>query len=423
MTTSATSNPCDVLAVCYGGGHVNMIVPVVRELNRRLAPIDVTILGLTNAQPVLEAEGLPYIGFRHLPDAEVPEVQGYGRMLVERMEGATLDREESIAYLGASYRDLVAEHGDAEAERVYESVGRQSFLPVATLRRLIERLQPRLVIATSAPRTERAAIMAARETGTPAMCLVDLFASKEIAWLGEPGFADRICVNSEYVRDRVVSAGRDPASVSVTGNPAFDRLADPSLQRRAQALREQRGWREGCVVLFASQPEPPLHPVTGARADTELPHRVERELVALATRRPDVKIIVRRHPSQPPVDEPASLLPAEVSTSNDDLAVLLQAVDCVLTFSSTVGLEGLLVGRPLVALQLSVTSGMVPYPELPGTIPVADLDEIEHAIDRAVAMNPASTPGLPAAGGAAACVVDIARDILRPEDQAMMRPS
>lgn len=51
-----------VLAVAYGGGHIQMLIPVVRELKRR--EFDVTLLALTIGGPVAAAAGIPYKAYR-----------------------------------------------------------------------------------------------------------------------------------------------------------------------------------------------------------------------------------------------------------------------------------------------------------------------------------------------------------------------
>ena len=56
----------------------------------------------------------------------------------------------------------------------------------------------------------------------PSVCIVDLFAVKEVAWVGEPGYADKVCVLSEFVKNTLMRAGRNDKDIIVTGNPAFE---------------------------------------------------------------------------------------------------------------------------------------------------------------------------------------------------------
>ncbi len=407
MSRKGVDPACDILAVCYGGGHVNMIVPVIKQLRRRYPEIKVAILGLTNAQPVLREAGLDFFTCRDFLDAnDTPAIQ-YGTRLVEGMDTSMLGEQESIAYLGLSYRDLVARLGEDGARKAYEKIGRQAFLPVAFLGDVIHRLNPKLVLATSAPRAERAAIIAAGANDIPAVCLVDLFAMAEVEWLKDNDFADRICVISQGVADRLTAHGRNADDICVIGNPAFDRLAKPSLSNLGLELRDRRGWgQDDYVILFASQPEPATDAQTGEAGDINLPSRVEAFLARLGKRRQDLKIIVRRHPNQLPVDDAEADSGLQYSPIDEELSALLSAVDCVVTFSSTVGIEAALLGKQLIVLEISLTSKNAPYAEMGLAAGVGELDELEGAIDRAKAERASVPEGLLRPGGAADRVCD-----------------
>ena len=54
-----------VLFVAYGGGHVNMVIPVAKKLMAQPG-FYVEVLGLTTARHVLEKENIPCFGFSDL---------------------------------------------------------------------------------------------------------------------------------------------------------------------------------------------------------------------------------------------------------------------------------------------------------------------------------------------------------------------
>lgn len=98
-----------VLFVCYGSGHVRMVVPVARELvSRGLAQVQV--LGLTTAAPVVREAGLPLLQFKDFVGPGDAPALAAGRELAAAM-GDVADPEETAAYLGLSYAELVAEQG------------------------------------------------------------------------------------------------------------------------------------------------------------------------------------------------------------------------------------------------------------------------------------------------------------------------
>jgi len=348
-----------VLFVSYGGGHVRMLLPVARLLRDR-GWAEPVFLGLTTARAEVEAAGFNCLAFADLVRSGDEAALAKGRELASALASHAISFDESVAYLGLSYADLVVDHGEARAAVLYGEKGRQAFLPLHTLERALARVQPALVVATSAPRAERAAIVAARRQGIPSVCLVDLFAAYEIEWLREPDFADLVCVLNGRVRDRLVAAGRSPEEVIVTGNPAFDSLLDPQVRERGLAMRRAQGWDGKRVWLWASQVEPPRHVATGAVGDTQLPARITRELRRITASTPDLQSVIRPHPSDG--DSRIEAGPRQhLSTRGEPLHELLHACDGVVVLTSTVGLEARLAGCAVVQVTGSLYTADAPY--------------------------------------------------------------
>jgi hypothetical protein len=368
-----------VLFVCYGSGHVRMVVPVAQAL-QSAGLAQVQVLGLTTAAPVVRAVGLPLLQFKDFAGAGDEAALARGRELVAAM-GAVEDPDESAAYLGLCYSDLEVECGASEAKRRYERLARQAFLPVRTMTRILQRIQPDLVVVTNSPRAERAAVLAAAPLQIPSVCMVDLFAVDEVRWIGAPDYAQRICVLNEGVREFLLAAGRAPDQVVVTGNPAFDTLHDPSNARQGLELRRSHGWDGRRVVLWPSQSEPAIHPFDGTPGDPRLPDRVLARLAGWVARNEDAVLCVR-----PRAAEPAPLLPANeriVLTGQEwPLPPLLHAVDTVVTLTSTVGLEGHLCGARLIQVLGSVFEPAMPLARFGVADAAVPLEDLEPALDR-----------------------------------------
>jgi len=346
-----------VLFVCYGSGHVRMVVPVARAL-REAALARVQVLGLTTAAPVVRAAGLPLLQFKDFAAAADEPALARGRELAAAL-GPVDDGAESAAYLGLCYADLAAQAGAAEAQRRYAQLARQAFLPVPTLTRILQRTQPDLLVATNSPRAERAAVMAAGQLGIPSVCLVDLFALDEVRWIGAPDYAQRVCVLNPQVRQFLLDAGRRPEQVVVTGNPAFDQLQEADVARRGRELRQRQGWGRRRVVLWPTQVEPAVHPFAGTTGDPQLPARVLERLAQWVLAHDDAILCVRPRAGESQPDLPAS--PRIVVTGQEwPLPELLHAVDAVVTLTSTVGLEGHLCGARLIQVLGSVFDSAMP---------------------------------------------------------------
>lgn len=404
-----------IVVICYGAGHSAMCIPVVKRL-RELYPnsIEVEVLALTTARAAMKRAGIDSIGFGDL-GLMSSRAQVYGERLVAELPVTTIDRSESIAYLGLNFEELVDKFGETEAAARYAEAGRHAFLPHRTMRRFLASRRPDLVISTNSPRCERAAIEVAGELEIPALCLVDLFALQEVAWIGQPGYATRICVLSEWVRQLILRAGRKPEEVAVTGNPAFDRLADPARVDASRRLRANSGWRDKFVVLWASQPESEKHPFADRRGDARLPRLIDEEMIRLARLHDDWHVVLRFHPSE---SVSISNLPDNVVVSGpaDDLTADLINCDAVVVTASTVGLEGALVGRPVVAIEASVFAADAPFAKMGLAIGVPDIAAVEAALERIRRGKWQPSGELPQVGSATCRVVDLAIQLLGLDD-------
>jgi UDP-N-acetylglucosamine 2-epimerase len=261
---------------------------------------------------------------------------------------------------------------------------------------ILREISPDVVLVTSAPRAERAAVLAARQLQIPSVVVVDLFALTELDVLKDPTFGEVICVLTGSVRDRLVAAGRPPEHIQVTGNPVFDRLADPLLRTRGLDLRNTRQWSQQRVITWASQPEP---------SDPQLPRRIEATLIAALAKNPTWHLVIRPHPSDTyPLPAPHSRL--TLSTRADDVHTLLAASDVVVTMTSTVGLEAVLLGKPLVTWDRSENTQFCPYSAMGLSRGVTDLSRLAEVVNQA-ALGQCAAPELPIIGQACAAVVAV----------------
>lgn len=367
------------LFVCYGGGHAKMVLPVVQQFLRE-GRLQVEVLALTTAHAFFERHGIAAMGFCDFTGALDAQALAWGQDLYAlTAPHPEVQARESIAYLGLSFADLVNEIGLEPARQRYATFGRAAFLPLQRLLAILEQRRPDVVIATNTRRAEMAAILAARKLGIPAVCLVDWYPVGDAQVLGTPGYADRICVPNTASLTRLVQEGRPAADIAVTGNPAFDSLASPELQRQAQNWLAGQPWRHQKKILWASQPEPIAHRITGVPGDPGLPERIFGWLQEVLARHPDWHLIARPHPS-----ENASFMQAgpqcSISVQTEPLHPLLASMDAVVCMTSTVGYEAALLGKPLVHLPLSVHGDEADYTQMGLALKAANTPEIEQAL-------------------------------------------
>jgi hypothetical protein len=359
-----------LLMVCYGGGHMKVLAPLYAELSGRYR---VTVLALTSAGAYMQGQGIPSLGFRDFTFTRSREIQAYGQQLAADVpENGVVPREETVAYLGSSFFDLVNQCGnESAAQEHYQARGRAAFLPVASLRKMIDELNVDAVVTTNAPRAERAALVAAKAAGLPTVCINDnLWIRGGLVDVAKGRLADRICVLSDLVKDELVSeTGIDPSMVIVTGTPVFDAVKEkPWVPGNSPVPR----------VLLADCDLPDVHPFLDlSNAVPGIGEAIREELNRLAAAGL-IQAYFRPHPSQ--VYDYSAYSACHVSEPQENLHERLSKTDVVVTAISTVGIEGKVMGLGLVSIENTVFSTVESYRRIGLSTGVESASELESAI-------------------------------------------
>ncbi len=361
-----------ILMVCYGGAHVALVIPLYRDLVSR--GHECLMIGLTTAGPVLEREGIAHKRVIDFVDMKNSAVQKYGKELLQKhhTDGIGITENESIAYLGISFAESVNTHGEQKARDLYDKNGLASFLPVEFMTSVLKQERPDVVLATDSPRMERAALNAAVNLGIPSVCSVVIFPHIGMHYLCRQDNGAIMCVCNSTIKEQLVGAGRSPESVIVTGNPSFEKLfSAPDSLRDSE--RNSRGLSDHSkLVLWADQPEP---------ADPELPRSIRSRLNEICLSINNCSLLVRLHPSstdpaREPIPEGAMLSPRE-----EPLINALLVADVVVTCTSTVAYEALLLGKPVIILQMSQYDRYVDYSEDVGALVLSSMEEVKEGLE------------------------------------------
>lgn len=374
-----------ILFVSYGGGHVAALSPVYCQVLR--LGLEADYLALTTASMYLKNRGIPFFGFSRCPGSGNPHVQNWGEKLLEYQiltgeidpDREGFDRHESIAYLGLNFRDLVDSFGEKEAWQRFRQFGRPVFEPIRTLQDLLKESGYDAVITTNSPRAEKASILAANKLGIPSVCIVDLFAIPDRDRLKSKNYATKLCVMVESVKQSLVKDGRPAESIAVTGNPAFDALHDPSNLHQARELASEWGLtKDAKVVMWVSHYEPEYHHITGKKGDKDLPFKIRSILINMLDSNPDMFLIVRPHPSEsiPSLDHER----IKVCGQKYPIEILLHLSDLIVTMTSTVGLQALILGKFVVAARMSLYESDSPLAKIGLRTSVDKLEDLEGLV-------------------------------------------
>jgi hypothetical protein len=158
----------------------------------------------------------------------------------------------------------------------------------------------------------------------------------------QPVVADKVFCWGDESRRWFVGNGNDPARVLATGNPSFDRLFQRASSPQAlEQTRQEHGLPlDRRVVLFGSNP---------------IPFEQNSLILAAlleAARAQDFLVLHKPHPAEPlepyrrAFEDPRHLVLVPASQMKPDEAIV--ASNAVVVYHSTLGLEALLAGRPLL---------------------------------------------------------------------------
>ena len=367
--------------IAYGGGHIKMLIPIIRHF-RNQANYDVTVFGLTTACSVLEKENIPYISYQSFA-TEHEKIIGI-KLLKNEETSSLISPEESIAYHGINYSDLITQLGKNEAEVLWKEKKRQCFYPITFFINLLSHIKPDLVIATNSPRSEKTALDASRYLNIPSICLVDMFALQEISWISQKNYASKICVLNNEVRNMFIQHGCSPESVIVTGNPAFDSINNAEHRDEAIKLRHSLCMdNNDKLIIYASQPEPEKHPFCDKKGNPDLPREIEKYLRNYIANSKNKKMVIRYHPSENTVfNEQKNIYHSKKS---DSLYALLHAADLVIVTASTVGLEASLIGKNVLSVDKSIFTDDAPFSKMGISTSVREINYLEHHINEKLA--------------------------------------
>ena len=379
------------LFVAYGGGHISMVLPVMHQLRLLDPKIECVLLALTTAYPLAKKAGerpLGYKDFLHLVDA--PSAVRWGEILQGNNFSPDVTREESIAYLGINYLDLIAQHGEAVAAHLYAEKGRYGFLPMRFMNLLIEMIKPDVVVATNSPRSEEAALTAAVSRAVPCVGMIDLFGLDSDSYVLRTIKPDWTCVISDSVRDRLMSRGFASDGVIVTGNPGFDGLFTPQNRGLADAFVARKGWQGRDIIFNAGAWEPASHPNTDIPVGRSFPIEIERILRQFVKSRANTALIQRYHPGDwfkyPRLSEQPYVHFSE--PPNEAIHPLLLASNVVVVTNSTVGLEAAVAGKSVVSIENSPSVHCwFSMAELGVSFPSTTHLDLPHVINQVILLN------------------------------------
>lgn len=401
------------LFVSYGGGHVNTIIPIIKELYK-FCNIDVVALGINLAAETLRYNRIPC---KTLSTFMTEDVLDLGLPLAKKFHDfeSSVSFADSIAYYGFSMRDLINAKGEELAIKVFEVYDRRLFLPIDAMKQIIDKEKPDIVVATTMHRFEAAALIAANEMGVPSLRVEDLLGN-----INRP-FPDKIHVDTlvekrnlerkgmqsnkiilksqledeeilkvanevydtycqlqptkfavlcNYTKKNIEKRGLDPNSIVITGQPAFDKLLAFKKVNKEELLKKLGVIAQKPIISLMSQP-------------IESRESVLRALVQAMKKHNDKQLIIKLHPNEDGKIQKLVLNEMKYQAliiKDVPAPAIISISDLVVTVSSTTGLEAVVMDKPLMAINLTKKPDFIPYEKMGIGLGVYQEDKVSDVI-------------------------------------------
>ncbi len=187
--------------------------------------------------------------------------------------------------------------------------------------------------------------------------------------------ADKIAVMGEYMKRVRIKKGVNPNRIVITGQPRYDILTQKNRFRKEDICKQLKIDPDKRIILFAA-----------THSSEEGSELLIRGIYEAAERYPETVLVVKPHPgdSDNLYREIANEMNVNTVITFDYLYELLHACDILITTHSAVGLEAMIVDKPVITINLTNKPDPYPYAESGAAIGVYKSEGIPLAIKKAL---------------------------------------
>jgi predicted glycosyltransferase len=358
-----------IFATSYGGSHVKTIKPVIKELAKRGHACIYMPQTIVNKD---EFDDVSVVSCQDFIDSDNEKIKQYGEILAQKHHSDhVMQYHESVSYLGQLFYDNYLAYGEEKSWEIYHKHGLAGFNPVAYMKKVLMHFSPDFVIATNAPRMERAALHVATMLNIKNLCIVDFQGLREIEWLKDVRYCSALAVNSSAVCKKLIDAGRSPSSIYITGSPLFEKISLMSQEQIKNYNKDFAFVENRKPIIFFAEQQVSVY--------RDLSISIKHKLYE-ACQKYGWILKIRRHPNT--ISEVGEHIPEGVIISCGKTAVEDDVLSCdvCVTITSTVGWMALVAGKPLLVVPHSSESKNYDVGERDGAFVMNSIDEIEGCL-------------------------------------------
>lgn len=363
------NNTKNILVVTYGGGHVKALIPVLKILQQD-ERYKLFVIGLSMAKAELIKNNIECLDLYNYIEDE--RIKAHAKVLANKYHNYDLDIKynDTVAYYGIGIGDLIKKYGEKQALKIFEKEGRKSFLPIKFFETFIKNKSIDLLLTTSSPRFEEAAIIASHNMKIKSVRVEQLFAQSNTPILKNTTY----CVLNDYVKNVLKKKGIDEKQIVVTGQPAFDNYN--INEERLNNLKNTVLDKSKKNILFISPGNKNCKDLLEA-------------LINIEKNNNQLRLIVKLHPNESGKDKEEIIKQhnSKGIIMQQDLNELIILSEVVIIEESAVGLHSILLDKDLITINTTQKEDKVPYAISGAAVGVYDLADLDTSI-KDVLYNP-----------------------------------
>ncbi|WP_347174842.1 hypothetical protein [Polaribacter uvawellassae] len=363
-----------IFFVSYGGGHINIIDLIAKELINN-PHVEFKILALTTAYDKIINKYPTGIvkrvsDYSFLFEDIIDDVLKYGDLIIKDNYNpdSNVSKKETLFYLGLSYYDLVNERGRNEANKLYNKKKRQAFLPVKTLEKILLYEKADIVVATTSPRFEHASLIAGNNLNLITVEILDLFSH-----IYPIPVAKNLVVMNQGVKAGLISQGLINNNFHVFGQPAVENTVKKIKELDRQLLFIKNNLNSSkLTLLLATQVFISVNKENEVVNFNEyhLTYNYLFPMLEELSDKYDLNVLVRLHPNENYNDYLDYFEKYKFLKYSNDILNLEESLcvsDIVLVESSTVALEAIACGKKVFTYKQDIEHyySMPAFKELP----------------------------------------------------------
>jgi len=224
----------------------------------------------------------------------------------------------------------------------------------------IEREKPHLFLAIEVNYILRNAVRYCESLGIKTLIVQHGTPNKYSLHCFAPFEADRFAAWGDFTKEFLVENGVEPERIVVTGGPVFDKTVSLKPDKGKIYTELGIGPDSKKVIVFTTQGQG-----AGFRPSTEEIEAGITETIKAASQYQDVLLLFQAHPGQNVEDIQKVAQQIDHSTARvikyHDTESLMAVSDGVITFFSTTAIDALILGKPLLLINLTDDREFFPF--------------------------------------------------------------